>query len=84
MVDGHDVTIQNCTVASGDDRICLKSGSATGTVDVTVSNCHTTQSGVANGVKFGTASVGAFKNVTDREPDHRERAQAAAMRRWNR
>ena len=36
VVDGHDVLIDNCTVASGDDSICLKSGSATGTADVTV------------------------------------------------
>jgi hypothetical protein len=64
VVDGHDVTIQNCTVESGDDSICLKSGSATGTVGVTVQNCQTTQSGVANGVKLGTASVGAFRDIT--------------------
>jgi polygalacturonase len=64
VVDGHDVTIQNCTIESGDDSICLKSGSATGTIGVTVQNCQTTQSGVANGVKLGTASVGPFRDIT--------------------
>ena len=78
VVDGHDVLIEDCTVASGDDSICLKTGSATGTEDVTVRNCHTTQSGVANGVKLGTASVGTFKNITV-ENVLVENAQAAAL-----
>src|SRR5262249_8386644 len=30
VVDGHDVLIDDVTVASGDDSICLKSGSARG------------------------------------------------------
>jgi len=34
-----------------------------GVEDVTVSNCHIIQSSIANGLKFGTASYGAFKNV---------------------
>ncbi len=78
VVDGHDVLIEGCTVTSGDDSICLKSGSAKGTEDVLVRNCHTRQSGVANGVKFGTASVGSFKNITV-EDVVIENAQAAAM-----
>jgi hypothetical protein len=78
VVDGNDVTIDSCTIASGDDSICLKSGSATGLQNVTVENCHTTQSGVANGVKFGTASVGVFKNITVTNVVI-ENAQAAGM-----
>ncbi|MCA9675782.1 MAG: hypothetical protein KC464_12145, partial [Myxococcales bacterium] len=78
IVDGHDVLIEDVTVASGDDSICLKSGSATGTEDVVVRRSHTTQSGVANGVKFGTASVGAFRRILV-EDVVIEHAQAAAM-----
>lgn len=78
VVDGRDVLVENCTVTSGDDSICLKSGSAKGLHDVVVKNCRTKQSGVANGVKFGTASVGAFENVTI-EDVAIENAQAAAM-----
>jgi hypothetical protein len=78
VVDGNDVTIDSCTIASGDDSICLKSGSSTGLTNVTVKNSHTTQSGVANGLKFGTASVGAFDNITVTNVVI-ENAQAAAM-----
>lgn len=63
VVDGDDVVIENCTIASGDYFICLKSGAAEGLSNVTVQNCQTTQSGVANGVKLGTASVGPFENI---------------------
>lgn len=78
VVDGDDVVVQNCTVASGDDSICLKSGSSGGLQNVTVRNCHTTQSGVANGVKLGTASVGPFRNI-DIENVTIANAQSAAM-----
>jgi hypothetical protein len=78
VVDGNDVLIENCTVASGDDSICLKSGGSGGLQNVTVSNCHTTQSGVANGVKLGTASVGPFQNI-DVENITIENAQSAAL-----
>lgn len=78
VVDGDDVLIENSTVASGDDSICLKSGGSGGLRNVTVQNCHTTQSGVANGVKLGTASVGPFQNI-DVENVSIENAQSAAM-----
>ncbi|HEX8793293.1 MAG TPA: glycosyl hydrolase family 28 protein [Polyangiaceae bacterium] len=78
VVDGNDVIVQNCTVASGDDSICLKSGSSGGLQNVTVQNCHTTQSGVANGVKLGTASVGPFRNI-DVENVTIENAQSAGL-----
>jgi hypothetical protein len=78
VVDGNDVLIENCTVASGDDSICLKSGSSGGLQNVTVQNCNTTQSGVANGVKLGTASVGPFQNI-DVENVTIANAQSAAL-----
>jgi polygalacturonase len=78
IVDGHDVLIENSTVTSGDDSICLKSGSAKGTKHVVVKNCQTKQSGVANGVKFGTASVGSFEDIVIEDVSIAN-AQAAAM-----
>jgi hypothetical protein len=63
VVDGHHVTIENVTVTSEDDSICIKSGSARGVLDVTVRNSHVKRSIVANGLKFGTASYGSFKDV---------------------
>src|SRR5262249_51868534 len=64
VVDGRHVLIEGCTVKSEDDSICLKSGVARGLDDVIVRNSHVLQSGVANGLKLGTASVGAFTNIT--------------------
>ena len=78
VVDGHDVLIEDVTVTSGDDSICLKSGSARGLRDVIVRRSHTKQSGVANGVKFGTATVGPFDNILIEDVTI-ENAQSAAM-----
>jgi hypothetical protein len=63
-VDGQHVLIEGVTVSSEDDAICLKSGVARGLDDVTVRKSHVLVSGVANGLKLGTASVGAFTNIT--------------------
>ncbi len=63
VVDDHRVVIEDATVTSEDDSICLKSGSEYGTRDVTVRNCRVLGSKVANGLKLGTASVGAFEHV---------------------
>jgi hypothetical protein len=57
------VVIANCTIDSGDDSICLKSGSTRGINDLLVKNCTITKS-QSNGLKFGTASTGAFTNIT--------------------
>jgi polygalacturonase len=78
VVDGHDVLIDDVTVTSGDDSICLKSGSARGLENVVVRGSRTKQSGVANGVKLGTASVGSFKNILV-EDVAIANAQSAAM-----
>jgi polygalacturonase len=64
VVDCHRVLIENNTIFSEDDSICLKSGTARGIEDVLVRNNRVLQSTVANGLKLGTASAGGFKNVT--------------------
>jgi polygalacturonase len=63
IVDCTHVTIQNCDILSEDDSICLKSGSSKGVHDVTVKNCEIRNSGVANALKLGTASVGSFDGI---------------------
>jgi hypothetical protein len=63
VVDCWHVTIANCTIDSGDDAICLKSGNARGVNDLLVKNCTITKS-QSNGLKFGTASTGPFSNIT--------------------
>jgi polygalacturonase len=64
IVDCHHVTIEDCTVKSGDDGICLKSGTERGVDDVVVRRSHVLTAGVANGLKLGTASYGPFTNIT--------------------
>lgn len=63
-IDGCTHTIvRNCDVDSEDDGICLKSSSRA-CDDVLVENCRVRST--CNALKFGTASVGGFKNVTCR------------------
>ena len=64
IVDCHHVVIDSVTVSSGDDSICLKSGVDRGVDDVMVKNSHVLTSGVANGLKIGTATYGPFTNIT--------------------
>jgi hypothetical protein len=63
LVDCHDALVDGATVSAGDDAICLKSGSPIGLQNVRVQNCHVLSSG-SNGIKFGTASSGFFKDVS--------------------
>jgi polygalacturonase len=63
IVDCWHVIIADCTIDSGDDSICLKSGNARGVNDLLVKNCTITKS-QSNGIKFGTASKGPFTNIT--------------------
>jgi len=63
VVDCWHVVIENCTIDSGDDSICLKSGNARGINDLLVKNCTITKS-QSNGLKFGTASKGVFTHIT--------------------
>jgi polygalacturonase len=70
--DGLDITacrnvmVSNCDIATGDDAICLKSQNPYGdllpTKNITVTNCVITTT--CNGFKFGTATQGAFENIT--------------------
>lgn len=61
--DCKDVRISNCFINSADDGICLKSHNWGAWNDrVSISNCHIISS--ASAIKFGTESLGGFKNVT--------------------
>lgn len=64
VVDGEDVTVEDCAVRSGDDAMCLKSGVRRGVVGLVVRRSFFSgDNGGSNGVKFGTASYGAFRDV---------------------
>ncbi|HET9823989.1 MAG TPA: glycosyl hydrolase family 28 protein [Chitinophagaceae bacterium] len=62
IVDCDSVTIANTYIDAADDGVCLKSHDA-GQVcqNVTVRNCTIRSS--ASAIKFGTASLGGFRNV---------------------
>lgn len=60
--DCRNVSITNCYVNAADDGICLKSHHAGYANDsIYIANCTIRSS--ASAIKFGTASVGGFKNV---------------------
>ena len=60
--DCRGVRITGCSINSADDGICLKSHSPGQWVDsVYISDCEIRSS--ASAVKFGTASLGGFRNV---------------------
>ena len=63
IVDCDSVAITNSYIDADDDGVCLKSHDSTGPVcqNILVRNCTIRSS--ANGIKFGTASLGGFKNV---------------------
>lgn len=66
VVDGLNVTVQNCAVQSGDDAMCLKTGVRRGVDTMTVKDSVFSGSGSyggSNGIKFGTATYGGFTNV---------------------
>lgn len=64
VVDGADVTVEDCAVRSGDDAMCLKSGVRRGVDGLVVRRSFFSgDHGGSNGVKFGTASYGAFRDV---------------------
>ena len=69
--DGFDISdckhvyLNDCYVNSADDAFCLKSHSRTTfNDDILIENCTAISS--ASAVKFGTASMGGFKNITIR------------------
>jgi polygalacturonase len=63
VVDCWHTVIANCTIDSGDDAICIKSGNPRGVNDLLVKDCTVTKS-QSNGFKFGTASRGPFTHIT--------------------
>lgn len=66
IVDGYDVVVQHVAVRSGDDAMCVKTGVRRGLDTVTIRDSVFSGSGGyggSNGIKFGTASYGAFRNI---------------------
>ena len=62
IVDCDSVAITNSYIDSDDDGICLKSHDSTAVCqNILVRNCTIRSS--ANGIKFGTASLGGFRNI---------------------
>ncbi|MFL6515243.1 MAG: glycosyl hydrolase family 28 protein [Chthoniobacterales bacterium] len=61
-VDCHHAVIQDCTVYTGDDSFCPKTGIRRGVDDLVIKDCFTAHTG-ANSYKFGTASYGGFTNA---------------------
>ena len=62
IVDCDSVAITNSYIDADDDAICLKSHDANAVCqNVIVRNCTIRSS--ANGIKFGTASLGGFRNI---------------------
>jgi hypothetical protein len=61
-VDCHHTVIQDCTVYTGDDSFCPKTGIRRGVDDLLIKDCFTAHTG-ANSYKFGTASYGGFTNA---------------------
>jgi hypothetical protein len=81
IVDGTDVTVDECAVSSGDDSMSPKSGVRRGIDMLTITNSTFSgngTSGGSNGIKFGTATYGAFTNVSVQD-DYVKNVQYAAM-----
>ncbi len=76
-VDCHHVTIQDCTVYTGDDSFCPKTGIRRGLDDLLIKDCFSAHTG-ANSYKFGTASYGGFSNALIQDC-YAKNAQFAAM-----
>ncbi len=65
IVDGTDITVQNSAINSGDDAMCLKSGVRRGINTMVVKDSvFSGNNGGSNGIKLGTATYGAFTNIT--------------------
>jgi polygalacturonase len=62
-IDSRNVTIEDCTIDSDDDAICFKSHSRNNICEnIIVRNC--TIASNCNAIKFGTTSIGGFRNIT--------------------
>ncbi len=79
IVDGTDITVENSAINAGDDAMCLKSGVRRGIDTIEIKDSvFTGNNGGSNGIKFGTATYGAFKNVNIHD-DWVKDVQYAAM-----
>ncbi|MBD0284934.1 MAG: glycoside hydrolase [Flavisolibacter sp.] len=62
IVDCDSVSVTNSYIDSDDDGVCLKSHDSTKVCqNILIRNCTIRSS--ANGIKFGTASLGGFRNI---------------------
>ena len=65
-IDSRNVLIADCVIDSDDDAICFKSHNPAFAVEhATVRNCRISSN--CNFIKFGTASHGAFRDITVRD-----------------
>jgi hypothetical protein len=64
ITDSDNVLVERTTVWSDDDSICFKSYTSAGVDDATVRLSTVAHSTRANGLKLGTSSVGAFRDVS--------------------
>jgi len=81
VVDGSDITIDDCAISSGDDAVCPKSGVRRGIDGLVVRSSMLSgngTSGGSNGIKFGTATYGTIQNATIVD-DYVKNVQYAAM-----
>jgi polygalacturonase len=61
-IDSKNVLVEDCIIDSDDDALCLKSHDRDRTCEnVTIRNCVISSN--CNGIKFGTASLGGFRNI---------------------
>lgn len=61
-IDSRNVLVEDCTIDSDDDALCLKSHDEGRTCEnVVIRNCVISSN--CNGIKFGTASLGGFRNI---------------------
>jgi len=62
-IDGcHDVTISGCRIDSCDDALCFKSEGKATCENISVANC--VLASFASPLKFGTGSIGGFRNIS--------------------
>lgn len=62
-IDSKNVVISNCIIETDDDALCFKSHIHDRPCEnITVTNCVLASN--CNGIKFGTASHGGFKNIS--------------------
>jgi hypothetical protein len=79
IVDGSDIVVEDSVVNSGDDAMCLKSGVRRGIDTMTVKDSlFSGNNGGSNGIKFGTATYGAFHHIAIVD-DYIKDVQYAAM-----